>query len=66
MTGIVPFGRTISYCATKFGVRGLMESLENEFYQDGLKNDIHTTCVFPAGIRTRKGFVDLVKDIKCS
>ncbi|XP_021698248.1 17-beta-hydroxysteroid dehydrogenase 13 [Aedes aegypti] len=64
LLGIVPFGRTISYCATKFGVRGLMESLENEFYQDGLKNDIHTTCVFPAGIRTRKGFVDLVKDIK--
>lgn len=61
--GFIPVGRTISYCATKFGVRGLMASLEDEFYQDGLSKDLHTTCVYPTGIRTRKQFVDLVEDL---
>ncbi|KXJ81672.1 hypothetical protein RP20_CCG018282 [Aedes albopictus] len=62
--GIIPFGRTISYCATKFGVKGLMASLENEFYQDGLKDDVRTTCVYPGGIRTRKQFIDMMKDLR--
>ncbi|XP_065087839.1 protein dhs-3-like [Ochlerotatus camptorhynchus] len=61
--GFLPVGRTISYCATKYGVRGLMASLEDEFYQDGLSKDLHTTCVYPTGIKTRKQFVDLVQDL---
>ncbi|XP_062543339.1 17-beta-hydroxysteroid dehydrogenase 13-like [Armigeres subalbatus] len=64
LLGIIPIGRTISYCATKFGVRGLMASLTEEFHLDGLTNDLHTTCVYPAGIRTRKQFIDLMRDLK--
>lgn len=59
--GVLPSARTICYCSTKFGVRGLMASLNEEFYMDGLENDIYTTCVFPTGIITRKQFVDFMK-----
>lgn len=41
-----------------------MASLEDEFYQDGLSEDLHTTCVYPTGIQTRKQFVDLMQDLK--
>lgn len=41
-----------------------MASLENEFYQDGLKDDVRTTCVYPGGIRTRKQFIDMMKDLR--
>lgn len=59
--GVLPSARTICYCSTKFGVRGLMASLNEELFMDGLENDIHTSCVFPAGIITRKQFVDFMK-----
>ncbi|XP_055626082.1 estradiol 17-beta-dehydrogenase 11-like [Toxorhynchites rutilus septentrionalis] len=62
--GILPNGRSICYNTTKFGVRGLMASLNDELYSDGLAEHIHTTCVYPAGIKTRKDFVDFVKDLK--
>uniref|UniRef100_A0A1Q3FKW9 Short-chain dehydrogenase/reductase 3 n=1 Tax=Culex tarsalis TaxID=7177 RepID=A0A1Q3FKW9_CULTA len=58
--GVLPSARTICYCSTKFGVRGLMASLNEELYMDGLEKDIHTSCVFPAGIITRKQFVDFM------
>lgn len=59
----IPFGRTISYCVTKVAVRGLMAALEDAFHMDGLSKDLHTTCVYPTGIRTRKDFVDLVENL---
>lgn len=59
--GVLPSARTICYCSTKFGVRGLMASLNEELYADGLEKDIYATCVFPAGIITRKQFVDFMK-----
>uniref|UniRef100_A0A8D8MQQ2 Short-chain dehydrogenase/reductase 3 n=1 Tax=Culex pipiens TaxID=7175 RepID=A0A8D8MQQ2_CULPI len=58
--GVLPSARTICYCSTKFGVRGLMAALNEELYMDGLQKDIHTSCVFPAGIITRKQFVDFM------
>lgn len=61
--GYLPSGRTICYSATKFGVRGLMASLNEEIRLDGLEKEIHTTCVFPGGIRTRKQFVDFMSQM---
>ncbi|XP_055535437.1 17-beta-hydroxysteroid dehydrogenase 13-like [Wyeomyia smithii] len=63
MFGIIPCGRTISYTTTKFGVKGLMAALKEEIYMDDLSDCIHTTCVYPAGVATRKEFVDFVQSL---
>ncbi|XP_053687135.1 17-beta-hydroxysteroid dehydrogenase 13-like [Sabethes cyaneus] len=63
MFGIVPCGRTISYTTTKFGVRGLMAALREEIFMDNLSDCIHTTCAYPAGVATRKQFVDFVQSL---
>lgn len=54
--GIEASARAISYCATKFGVRGLMDALCEELRWTG--SPVHVTTVFPGLITTRKEFVD--------
>ena len=61
--GIVPFGRTVCYSATKFGVRGLMEGLNEEFYMNGYSNDIHVTCIYPGFVATRKEFMEYLEQL---
>ncbi|KXJ81671.1 hypothetical protein RP20_CCG018281 [Aedes albopictus] len=63
--GIVPFGRTVCYSATKFGVRGLMEGLNEEFYMNGYSNDIHVTCIYPGFVATRKEFMEYLEQLGC-
>ncbi|XP_062543341.1 uncharacterized oxidoreductase YoxD-like [Armigeres subalbatus] len=63
--GIVPFGRTVCYSATKFGVRGLMEGLNEEFYMNGYANDIFVTCVYPGFVATRKEFMEYLVQLGC-
>ncbi|EAT34128.1 AAEL013603-PA [Aedes aegypti] len=63
--GIVPFGRTVCYSATKFGVRGLMEGLNEEFYMNGYTNDIFVTCVYPGFVATRKEFMEYLEQLGC-
>ncbi|XP_058461411.1 protein dhs-3-like [Malaya genurostris] len=62
--GMIPFGRTICYNTTKTAINGLMASLNEEFYLNGLSDELHTTTVYPVGIRTRKQFVDLMHELR--
>jgi len=48
MFGLIGLPTQSSYCATKFAVRGLSESLWSELRQAG----IGVTCVHPGGVRT--------------
>ncbi|XP_058461410.1 estradiol 17-beta-dehydrogenase 11-like [Malaya genurostris] len=62
--GVIPHGRTICYGTTKAAIRGLMVSLDEEFYLNDLSDELHTTTVYPAGIKTRKQFVDLMNELR--
>ncbi|XP_058834779.1 17-beta-hydroxysteroid dehydrogenase 13-like [Topomyia yanbarensis] len=62
--GVIPFGRTICYNTTKFALRGMMTSLNEEFFLNGLSKDLHITIAYPAGIRTRKQFVDFLQELR--
>ncbi|XP_055610118.1 uncharacterized oxidoreductase YoxD-like [Uranotaenia lowii] len=63
--GIAAFGRTVCYSATKFGVRGLMEALNEEFYMNGYEKDIFVTCIYPGFVATRKEFIDYLHQFGC-
>ncbi|XP_065078879.1 uncharacterized oxidoreductase YoxD-like [Ochlerotatus camptorhynchus] len=61
--GYIPNYRTIAYSATKFGIRGMMESLGDELYISGNSEKVITTCVYPSLLATRKDFIKMVNDI---
>lgn len=48
--------RAITYCSTKFGIRGLMDGLYDLVRLDNLK--LNVTTVFPSLTNTRKDFVE--------
>lgn len=50
--------RGISYSATKFGVRGMMDALTEELRHT--ESAVQTTTIFPTLIYTRKEFIDIV------
>ncbi|XP_014239415.1 short-chain dehydrogenase/reductase family 16C member 6-like isoform X2 [Cimex lectularius] len=52
MCGIMGMSYGVPYCASKFAVRGLMESLYEELRNDRLANKIKLTTVFPIGTDT--------------
>lgn len=54
--GIESTCRAIAYCATKFGIRGLMDGLTDLCRVDNLK--INVTTVSPPLVNTRKEFID--------
>jgi all-trans-retinol dehydrogenase (NAD+) len=58
--GITPGMRSITYSASKWGVRGMMMALQDELELDGLDDCIHTTTIFPWFINTRKELEDRV------
>jgi all-trans-retinol dehydrogenase (NAD+) len=60
MFGLDGYPYAITYSATKFGVRGLMASIFQELKLDNLHKDVHTTCIFPWFISTRKELEDNV------
>jgi short-subunit dehydrogenase len=60
--GIVPFSHGITYAATKFGVRGFMASLADELYLTGHGDKVHTLCVHPNFLRTRKQLMDSMRE----
>ncbi|KXJ71453.1 hypothetical protein RP20_CCG020524 [Aedes albopictus] len=62
-TSYLPVGRLVSYVASKYGVRGLMEALNDEMYFDGLQNEIHTTTVFPCFMNTRKEVINTLQKL---
>ncbi|XP_058461415.1 17-beta-hydroxysteroid dehydrogenase 13-like [Malaya genurostris] len=53
----IPLGRLVCYCASKFGVHGLMESFQDELCEDGLQDQIFTTSVYPFFMNTRKELI---------
>lgn len=56
MLAFYPSSRTIVYTATKYGVRGLMESLARELHED--KVNVKTLLVLPHLTNTRKELMD--------
>lgn len=46
--GLIGVPGQVSYCASKFAVRGFTESLRQEVEPDG----VHVACVHPGGVRT--------------
>ncbi|XP_055626079.1 uncharacterized oxidoreductase YoxD-like [Toxorhynchites rutilus septentrionalis] len=63
--GIVAFGRAVCYSATKYGVRGLMEALNEEFYANGYANEIFTTCLYPGFVATRMELLEYLNQQGC-
>jgi all-trans-retinol dehydrogenase (NAD+) len=60
MLGLDGHPYAVTYCATKFGVRGLMASLYQELKMLNLHKSIGTTCIFPWFINTRQDLEDNV------
>uniref|UniRef100_A0A182M434 Uncharacterized protein n=1 Tax=Anopheles culicifacies TaxID=139723 RepID=A0A182M434_9DIPT len=61
--GYIPMPRSVSYVATKFAVRGMMQALESELAMDGFGETIFSTTLFPTFIATRKELMDLLNDL---
>ncbi|XP_062708919.1 estradiol 17-beta-dehydrogenase 11 isoform X1 [Aedes albopictus] len=60
----LPQGRMISYVASKYGLRGLMEAFSDELYYEGLSDQINTTITFPFFMPTRKDLIDMLCKLK--
>jgi all-trans-retinol dehydrogenase (NAD+) len=54
LAGLLGLPRAISYCATKYGVRGFMNALYVELCADQNEKIVNLTTVFPCFISTRK------------
>ncbi|XP_073992946.1 firelighter isoform X2 [Rhodnius prolixus] len=52
IAGLVGLKNLVPYCATKFAVKGLMESLIEEFREEGKAPDVKFTCIFPYMVNT--------------
>lgn len=52
------------YCATKFGVDGLMEALYDELCYDGHENAIKLTTAFPYFIYTNPNVADMINTLR--
>ncbi|KFB44371.1 AGAP005166-PA-like protein [Anopheles sinensis] len=61
--GYIAMPRSVSYVATKFAVRGMMQALQRELAMDGFGGEILTTTVFPTFIATRKQLMDLLNEL---
>lgn len=60
----LPQGRMISYVASKYGLRGMMEAFSDELYYEGLSDQIKTTITFPFFMPTRKELIDMLCKLK--
>lgn len=58
VAGLVGFPEAKLYTATKFAVRGFMETLSMEMYLRGQSDYIKTTCVFPYFVETSSDIKD--------
>lgn len=59
MAGIHPTPQLILYSAAKFGIQGLLQSLQEEMRHEGY-GDIHCTTVHPYFVSTRQDVMDAV------
>ncbi|XP_050075055.1 uncharacterized oxidoreductase YoxD-like isoform X2 [Anopheles maculipalpis] len=62
--GYIPMPRAVSYVATKFAVRGMMQALQRELAMDGFGETIGASTLFPTFIATRKELMDLLSDLR--
>ncbi|GAB0095667.1 estradiol 17-beta-dehydrogenase 11 [Sergentomyia squamirostris] len=60
--GIYPGGRSVAYTASKYGVRGFMNSLSEELLYDD-RDFIKTTTIFPGPIATRQDVTDIYQKL---
>lgn len=51
------------YCASKYGVDGLMETLFDDLCIENLEESIRTTTVYPYFINTNKKIADVMEEI---
>ncbi|XP_050098397.1 17-beta-hydroxysteroid dehydrogenase 13-like [Anopheles aquasalis] len=58
IASFMPLERMVTYVASKYGVRGLMNALSNELQADGLYDVIQTTTVYPCFIKTRQELME--------
>uniref|UniRef100_A0A182T5L8 Uncharacterized protein n=1 Tax=Anopheles maculatus TaxID=74869 RepID=A0A182T5L8_9DIPT len=61
--GYIPMPRAVSYVATKFAVRGMMQALQRELAMDGFGETIGASTLFPTFIATRKELMDLLSEL---
>lgn len=57
----IPMGAV--YCASKYGVDGLMETLFDDLCIENLEESIRTTTVYPYFINTNKKIADVMEEI---
>jgi all-trans-retinol dehydrogenase (NAD+) len=60
MGGQVTFPPAITYCASKFGVRGFMSALYDELCMKDHDELIKLTTVYPSFINTRKELTEIL------
>ncbi|XP_035793293.1 17-beta-hydroxysteroid dehydrogenase 13-like [Anopheles albimanus] len=58
IASFLPLERMITYAASKYGVRGLMDALANELRVEGLHDVIQTTTAYPCFIKTRHSLME--------
>uniref|UniRef100_A0A182QNP8 Short-chain dehydrogenase/reductase 3 n=1 Tax=Anopheles farauti TaxID=69004 RepID=A0A182QNP8_9DIPT len=61
--GFLAVPRVVSYVATKFAVRGMMQALQHELAIDGFGETIVATTLYPTFIASRKELMDLLNDL---
>ncbi|XP_062546167.1 17-beta-hydroxysteroid dehydrogenase 13-like isoform X2 [Armigeres subalbatus] len=61
LSGVHAFPWAVVYSATKFAVNGFMQAITEQLRLEGYADQIHTTCVCPYYIATRKDIVDFLQ-----
>lgn len=55
--GYEPWGRAIMYSTSKYGIRGLMDSLRDMIHMDNI--DLNLTTVCPLLVNSRKDLIEI-------
>ena len=63
IAGKVSIPHCVVYCASKFGVTGLMSALYDELCALGHDEFIKTTTIYPGLVATRKDLLEIIGDI---
>lgn len=61
--GKVTMPHSVAYCASKFGVTGLMSALYDELCALDHDSIIKTTTVYPCMVATRKDLLEVIGDV---
>lgn len=62
-TAYAPVAGDVIYSATKYGLRGFMDALDEDIYLQGLNECIYSTTIFPHFISTNENIKDRVNTL---